>query len=102
VSLSRRRPEGDNQRVSEGTTMNHAIGTADRARSDSQFDQEPALVEVRELMTSREVAALLKVSAATLSRWRDKGTGPRVLWLSARVPRYAWHDVRHWMDEIRS
>jgi hypothetical protein len=82
--------------------MEHAIGTADLARLGLRFDQEPALVEVHELMTSHEVATLLKVSAATLSRWREKGFGPRVLWLSARVPRYAWEDVLRWMDEIRS
>lgn len=72
------------------------------ARMRSESDQEPVLVEIHELMTSKEVATLLKVSRATLSRWRETGAGPRVLWLSARVPRYAWEDVRRWIDERRS
>ena len=53
-------------------------------------------------MTSAEVAALLKVSQATLCRWRATGVGPRVLWLSSRVPRYAWRDVEQWMERNRS
>jgi hypothetical protein len=62
---------------------------------DARTGWEPAVVSVRELMTSSEVAAVLRVSQAT-------GTGPRVLWLSARVPRYLWRDVEDWMERSRS
>lgn len=102
MNLPRRQPGRDNQRIREGATMEHASGTASLARLGSPSDLEPVLVEVHELMTSAEVAAVLKVSPATLCRWRKKGSGPRVLWLSARVPRYAWEDVRRWMDASRS
>ncbi len=63
---------------------------------------EPGLLVVHELMTSAEVGELLRVSQATLCRWREQGAGPRVLWLSQRVPRYSWPDVRDWMQRSRS
>jgi predicted DNA-binding transcriptional regulator AlpA len=69
---------------------------------DIRAGREPDVMCVHVLMTSAEVAALLKVSQATLCRWRATGTGPRVLWLSARVPRYAWADVERWMERSRS
>lgn len=81
--------------------MSHAR-TASSAEPTTELDLEPALVSVHELMTSAEVAALLGVSQATLSRWRERGIGPPVLWLSARMPRYAWHDVEHWIDQSQS
>jgi hypothetical protein len=65
-------------------------------------DLQPGLVSVHELMTSAEVATLLRVSQATLCRWREKGIGPRVLWLSVRMPRYSWTDVERWMERSRS
>jgi predicted DNA-binding transcriptional regulator AlpA len=54
------------------------------------------------VMTSAEVGRLLQVSHATLCRWRQRGSGPRVLWLSARVPRYLRTDVQQWMEQARS
>lgn len=63
---------------------------------------EPRLLAVHELMTSAEVGELLRVSQATLCRWREQGAGPRVLWLSHRVPRYSWLDVWDWMERSRS
>ena len=63
---------------------------------------DPAVVSAHELMTSSEVAAVLRVSQATLCRWRQTGTGPRVLWLSARLPRYLWRDVEKWLERSRS
>ena len=69
---------------------------------DAPTGCEPAVVSVHELMTSSEVAAVLRVSQATLCRWRQTGTGPRALWLSARVPRYLWRDVEKWLERSRS
>jgi hypothetical protein len=43
----------------------------------------PAGLDVPELLTTAEVAALLKVNRSTLSRWRSVGIGPRVTWLTA-------------------
>ena len=100
MTLPRRRQARDNQRLSEGTTMDPAYSsTAASAAPTSEL--EPALVSVHELMTSAEVAALLRVSQATLCRWRERGIGPRVLWLCARMPRYSWHDVQRWMEGSR-
>jgi hypothetical protein len=93
----------ENQRLPEGTTMDpNAVGTAGSAKSDRRAGREPDIVSVHELMTSAEVAALLKVSPATLCRWRARHTGPRVLWLSAQLPRYSWRDVQRWMERTRS
>ena len=41
-----------------------------------------------ELMTTGEVARLLRVDRSTISRWRTSGTGPPVTWLSPTTPRY--------------
>lgn len=50
------------------------------------------------LITSKEVAALLRVSESTLCRWRDRGDGPP--WLDlAGVPRYSVDDVKMWLSE---
>ena len=56
--------------------------------------------EVRQivaLMTTAEVAELLKVNRSTLSRWRSLGIGPRVTWLSRSIPRYQRADVQDWL-----
>lgn len=82
--------------------MDHHETTEPSAGVDDGPVPEPALIRVHELMTSAEVAALLRVSPATLCRWRERGVGPRVLWLSARVPRYSWSDVRGWLERSRS
>ncbi len=63
---------------------------------------EPGLLVVHELMTSAEVGELLRVSQATLCRWREQGAGPQVLWLSPRIPRYSWQHVRDWMQRSAS
>ncbi|MGY4721648.1 helix-turn-helix transcriptional regulator [Naumannella halotolerans] len=51
------------------------------------------------LMTSAEVAKVLKVDRSTLSRWRTAGQGPRVTWLSPSVPRYQRDDVLSWLHD---
>ena len=102
MTLPRRRKARDNRQLSEGTSMVHTDATDDFAGLGDRPDREPALVCVHELMTSAEVAALLRVSPATLCRWRERGIGPRVIWLSVRTPRYSWHDVQRWMERSRS
>jgi predicted DNA-binding transcriptional regulator AlpA len=83
--------------------MDHAHSrTASTAKPTTELDLEPGFVPVHELMTSGEVATLLGVSQATLCRWRERGTGPPALWLSARMPRYFWNDVQRWMERSRS
>jgi hypothetical protein len=103
VTLPRRPKPRDNRGLSEGTTVEPSrTNTAAPAGPSGEPVLEPARVTVHELMTSAEVAALLRVSQATLCRWREKGIGPRVLWLAARTPRYSWHDVQRWMERSRS
>ena len=52
------------------------------------------------MMTTGEVAELLHVDASTVCRWRQNGTGPRVTWLSARMPRYQRRHVAAWIERM--
>lgn len=49
------------------------------------------------LLTTAELAALVRVDASTLSRWRSAGEGPRVTWLTPSTPRYQRADVLDWL-----
>lgn len=79
-------------------------------RSESRSDASGALDAVSgtptlkgrgdALMTTEEVASWLRVSPSTLCRWRQSGSGPRVLWLARGVPRYRADDVQRWLDEV--
>lgn len=53
------------------------------------------------LLTSEEVAAWLRVSEATLCRWRKIGHGPAALWLSDTCPRYERADVQAWLKRTK-
>jgi Helix-turn-helix domain len=53
--------------------------------------------ELPELMTTAEVASVLRVDRSTLSRWRSSSSGPRVTWLSSSCPRYQRNDVIEWL-----
>ncbi|WP_022883078.1 helix-turn-helix transcriptional regulator [Gryllotalpicola ginsengisoli] len=58
---------------------------------------EPELtVTVSPLMDSREIAAYLKVSESTLSRWRSAGQGPPFLRLGG-IARYRIEAVDAWL-----
>ena len=50
------------------------------------------------LMTTEEVSELLRVDPSTLCRWRTLGVGPRVTWLSSRIPRYQRAHVMDWLQ----
>lgn len=56
-------------------------------------------VLVSPLMYSREVAAYLKVSESTLSRWRSAGEGPPFLRLGG-IARYRLDAVDRWLDGL--
>lgn len=51
-----------------------------------------------ELMTMKEVAALVRVPEATLRYWRHLGTGPRSFRIGRSV-RYWHNEVLHWLEE---
>jgi hypothetical protein len=50
------------------------------------------------LMTTTEVAELLRIDVSTLSKWRSSGQGPRATWLTPSTPRYARGDVLAWLS----
>jgi predicted DNA-binding transcriptional regulator AlpA len=52
------------------------------------------------LLTTNEVAELLRVNRSTLSRWRAAGVGPRTVWLSPSTPRYRSADVEDWLGRV--
>ncbi|QUW19503.1 helix-turn-helix domain-containing protein [Agrococcus sp. Marseille-Q4369] len=51
------------------------------------------------LLHSRDVAAYLKVSESTLSRWRSAGTGPPFIRMSG-IARYRIDAVDAWLTEL--
>lgn len=53
-------------------------------------------IAVSPLMDSREIAAYLKVSESTLSRWRSVGQGPPFLQLGG-IARYRIEAVDAWL-----
>jgi hypothetical protein len=53
-----------------------------------------------EFLMSEEVAQWLRVSQATLCRWRQSGCGPRVTWMSRSCPRYRRSDVESWLEKV--
>lgn len=53
-------------------------------------------ITVSPLMNSREIAAYLKVSESTLSRWRSAGQGPPFLRLDG-IARYRIEAVDAWL-----
>jgi hypothetical protein len=50
-----------------------------------------------ELLTSREAAALLRLSERTLERHRTAGTGPR-FYVLGRAIRYGRRDLLSWIE----
>lgn len=51
-----------------------------------------------QLMTPQQLAAFLQVDTERLYDWRSRGVGPKFVKLSGREVRYAWRDVREWLD----
>jgi excisionase family DNA binding protein len=51
------------------------------------------------LLTSSEVAKLLRVDKSTLSRMRSRGEGPPVIWLGPRMVRYSRSALERWLTE---
>ena len=63
-------------------------------------DTGPGSALVSPLLDSREVAAYLKVSESTLSRWRTDRTGPPFLRLGGGVIRYRLDAVDAWLSAL--
>jgi len=53
-----------------------------------------------EYLTTQEVSAWIRVSSASLCRWRQTGQGPRVTWMAHACPRYKRSDVEKWLERM--
>lgn len=60
------------------------------------MSEQASTIAVSPLMDSREIAAYLKVSESTLSRWRSAGHGPPFLRLGG-IARYRIDAVDTWL-----
>ena len=79
-----------------------SAATAEPARSTTS----PATVglQMPALLSTQEVARLLRVDASSVRRWRAEKPpqGPPFIRLSERVVLYDAAEVREWLDEHRS
>lgn len=58
--------------------------------------------EVPFLMTTKEVAVVLRVHPSTVVRWRQIGEGPPVVWVAPSIPRYVRAQVVEWLNLVAS
>jgi len=56
--------------------------------------------EIKELLTTKEAAALIKVAPATLVDWRHDRKGPKYFKLNGRMVRYRLSDILAWLDQV--
>lgn len=62
-----------------------------------QYREDFYVSDDDEIMTTTDVATVLKVPAGTLKQWRSTGRGPRWFRLSERSVRYRRSDVDAWL-----
>jgi predicted site-specific integrase-resolvase len=72
-------------------------------RSDPQANAtaSPEPVEARPLLTAKEAAARLGVTAKALESWRGVGTGPVYIRLSGKFIRYKTEDLDAFVEMNR-
>jgi predicted DNA-binding transcriptional regulator AlpA len=58
-------------------------------------------VDENTLLSRKELAAVLTVSARTVDRWIRDGTGPPATVLPSGRRRWRWGDVQTWLRERR-
>jgi predicted DNA-binding transcriptional regulator AlpA len=77
--------------------------TTTRLRSSgaSAHDTNHHAPATNALLSQRQVASRLGVSARTIEGWRARGVGPPFLRLSARAVRYRSSDLEQWLDQRR-
>ena len=66
----------------------------------SKTEQPAPGTALATMLTSGEVARILKVAPSTLCRWRATGKGPRVYWLGTASPRYSVDDIVEWLERV--
>lgn len=64
-------------------------------------DAFAAPIHLPRLLNSHEVAALLRVSESTLSRWRTAGSGPPFVRFGG-IARYREEAVERWLERLES
>jgi hypothetical protein len=69
----------------------------------SSMTQQSLTDERDEWYTTQELAALLRVDASTIRRWRTgyPRQGPAFIRISGGVTRYHRRDVQRWLDSRR-
>lgn len=80
-------------------------GSADRVAEEPAANEvgqagtsNPARLIEDQLLTTAEVALILRLPPATLRTWRYQGIGPRSFHLGPRGIRYKSSDVATWLD----
>jgi predicted DNA-binding transcriptional regulator AlpA len=81
--------------------MNHTNGRVRSPGASAQLGNHQASHSTNELLSQRQVAMRLGVSARTIEGWRARGVGPPFLRLSARAVRYRSSDLEQWLDRRR-
>ncbi|WUV83306.1 helix-turn-helix domain-containing protein [Streptomyces sp. NBC_01476] len=81
-----------------------AIPAAHSAPTRHAVDATPAGLRTSRLLTTEEVARLLRVDPSSVRRWRAERPpqGPPFIRLSERVVLYGADDLQGWLDERRS
>lgn len=70
-----------------------------RKQKSVPHDAVPVGDPLGDLLTSSEVATLIRIPAATLRYWRHVGTGPRSFRMGPRRVLYRRDDVQAWAAE---
>lgn len=52
-----------------------------------------------ELITTEEIAMLLKLSPSTIKAWRVKKMGPAYIRITGRTCRYRMKDITEWLQK---
>ena len=70
--------------------------TVDHSKNTASLTSPPAVTQLGRLMTSAEVANLIRVPHATLRYWRHIGVGPKSFKMGPRRVLYREDDVIAW------
>jgi Helix-turn-helix domain len=81
-----------------------AIPTTDTGAPPHPVEVAPARLRTSPLLTTEEVARLLRVDPSSVRRWRAEQPpqGPPFIRLSDRVVLYHAGDLQDWLDERRT
>jgi helix-turn-helix protein len=79
------------------------LSTVVRLHTNTVPATDDRLEELPTLITTEELAALLRVDPSTVRRWRTSHPiqGPPFMHLSERVTKYHIDDVRAWLAQHR-